>query len=144
MTVPKRPSQEPRPMSDRRLRVALAWSVAWIGALSALNSEKSLAIEPPVRLHPAGTFVEEAAGYAQYAPEALVGKAAPDVNLKMLEKGEFRLKEQRDAKVVMLDFWATWCGPCVAELPTLAQVAKEYQDKGVIFCAVNEQEKNDE
>ncbi len=41
----------------------------------------------------------------------------------------------------MLDFWATWCPPCVEELPILSKVAEAYKDKGVVFCAVNQQEK---
>lgn len=77
-------------------------------------------------------------------PSPLLGKSAPDIDLKLLEKGNFRLKEHRDAHVVMLDFWATWCPPCVRELPILAEVAREYKDKGVVFCAVNVQEESKE
>ena len=66
------------------------------------------------------------------------------MNLKLLDEGEFRLKDHRDTRLVMLDFWATWCGPCVQELPLLAEVAAAYKDKGVVFCAVNQQEKPDQ
>ena len=36
-------------------------------------------------------------------------------------------------KVVVVDFWATWCGPCVAEMPHMKQLYAEYHDKGVEF-----------
>ena len=40
-------------------------------------------------------------------------------------------------KVVVIDFWATWCGPCVAELPTMKKLYAEYKDKGVEFIGVS-------
>jgi thiol-disulfide isomerase/thioredoxin len=105
--------------------------------------EKSFAFEPPKGAQKVTSFME-ALGGAQAPSSPLVGKLAPDVNLKLLDQGDFRLKDHRDAHVVMLDFWATWCGPCVQELPLLAEVAAAYKDKGVVFCAVNEQEKPDQ
>ena len=43
---------------------------------------------------------------------------------------EFRLSEFR-GKVVLIDFWATWCGPCVRELPNVKQAWNRYKDKGL-------------
>lgn len=43
-------------------------------------------------------------------------------------------------KIVVLDFWATWCGPCRESLPTVARVCSEYADKDVLFRAVNVKE----
>ena len=40
-------------------------------------------------------------------------------------------------KVVVIDFWATWCGPCVAEMPTMKKLYAEYKDKGVEFIGVS-------
>ncbi|MBX5482042.1 MAG: TlpA family protein disulfide reductase [Myxococcaceae bacterium] len=52
--------------------------------------------------------------------------------------GTISLAEARaKGKVVMVDFWATWCGPCVEELPSLVKLAKEYESKGVVFVAAN-------
>ncbi len=78
------------------------------------------------------------------APSPLVGKPAPLINLKRLDKGEFRLADHRNKDVVMIDFWATWCGPCVMELPILAEVADSYKDKGVTFYAINLRETPEE
>ena len=44
-------------------------------------------------------------------------------------------------KVVVIDFWATWCGPCVAEMPTLRKLYAEYKDRGVEFIGVSLDEK---
>jgi thiol-disulfide isomerase/thioredoxin len=39
--------------------------------------------------------------------------------------------------IIMLDFWATWCGPCVRAMPDVDGVAKKFKDKGLVFYAVN-------
>lgn len=75
-------------------------------------------------------------------PEPAVGEGdpAPVFSLPLLEsEGEFSLAAHR-GKVVVLDFWATWCGPCVRGLPTVSGVTREMADKGVVFAAVNLQE----
>src|SRR5262245_10115539 len=68
----------------------------------------------------------------------LVGKPAPAVKLPLLNGGEFRLGDHAGKNVVVLDFWATNCPPCIEELPLLAQLAADYQSKGVVVCAINE------
>jgi thiol-disulfide isomerase/thioredoxin len=70
-------------------------------------------------------------------PSPLLGKAAPPIKLALVKEGELDLANHAGKDVVMLDFWATWCGPCVAEMPILAKVAQEYADKGVVLYAVN-------
>ncbi|MFN3193227.1 MAG: TlpA family protein disulfide reductase [Aureliella sp.] len=72
----------------------------------------------------------------------LVGKLAPEFSLKKLDGELFRLREQR-GQVVVLDFWASWCGPCVQTMPLLESAVDEIGDPGVKLLAVNLQE-NDE
>jgi len=55
--------------------------------------------------------------------------SAPDFTLKTIEGHEVALSGLR-GKVVLLDFWATWCGPCKESIPHLIQLYKSYQDKG--------------
>ena len=70
------------------------------------------------------------------APHPSVGKPAPDVTFTLLDDSTVRLAGQK-GKVVVLDFWATWCGPCVAGLPKIAEVTKKLADRGVVFYALN-------
>ncbi len=76
-------------------------------------------------------------------PSPLVGKPAPDIELEMLG-GEFVQLTDLKGEIVILDFWATWCGPCLASMPTLMDVAAEFQPQGVALIAVNQQEDPDE
>jgi thiol-disulfide isomerase/thioredoxin len=108
--------------------------------------EKTFAFQPPEGAKKFKSFqdaIMQATGGARNpdAPSPLVGKPAPAVSLKLLEGGEFQLKDHHGKDVVMIDFWATWCGPCVMELPLLTEVAADYKDKGVAFFAINLQEK---
>jgi thiol-disulfide isomerase/thioredoxin len=65
----------------------------------------------------------------------LVGKAMT-VAGKTLEGKEVNLKDYR-GKVVLVDFWATWCGPCIAEMPNVKKLYKEYHDKGFDVLAIS-------
>jgi thiol-disulfide isomerase/thioredoxin len=69
----------------------------------------------------------------------LRGKPAPDFSLHDLAGKPRHLAALR-GQVVMLDFWATWCGPCRAELPTVVKLATEYKRKGLVVWAVNVRE----
>ena len=73
-------------------------------------------------------------------PHPLVGEAAPEVKLDLLDGDSFDLAEQKGKNVVILDFWATWCGPCRQAMPVIEKVADKYKDKGVMLVAVNLEE----
>jgi peroxiredoxin len=70
------------------------------------------------------------------AATQLRGTEAPDFVLKSLAGKNFRLSELR-GEVVMLSFWATWCGDCRAQLTELATMHDRYQDAGVELLAVS-------
>ncbi|MDF1644654.1 MAG: TlpA disulfide reductase family protein [Pseudomonadales bacterium] len=71
------------------------------------------------------------------APKAAV--AAPDFTLKSSTGENQRLSELK-GEVVMINFWASWCGPCRQEMPELAAIQKKYQDLGFTVLGVNVEE----
>ncbi len=81
---------------------------------------------------------------AEPGPHPLVGQAAPEVKLELLDGGELNLAAFKGKKVVILDFWATWCGPCVQAMPVIDKVAEKFKDQGVVLYAVNLQEEPDD
>ncbi len=67
---------------------------------------------------------------------------APAFQLKDLDGKELKLQAYR-GKVILLNFWATWCGPCRAEIPSLITLQKHYKDRlQVIGVAVDEDDEN--
>jgi thiol-disulfide isomerase/thioredoxin len=66
---------------------------------------------------------------------------APDFTLKSSTGENVRLAEQR-GQVVMLNFWASWCGPCRQEMPLLDGMAKKYGKMGFVLYGVNVEEDN--
>jgi thiol-disulfide isomerase/thioredoxin len=67
------------------------------------------------------------------APEILFSEA---LNQKGLSPANFT------QKYVVLDFWATWCGPCVASLPHLSEMSQKYSSDSVVFAIISSEKKN--
>ncbi len=61
---------------------------------------------------------------------------APDFTLKDIEDRDVRLSDY-EGKVVLLNFWATWCGPCKIEMPWFVEFQQKYKDRGFSVIAVS-------
>ena len=63
-------------------------------------------------------------------------KAAPDFTLRDANGATVKLSDYK-GKVVLLNFWATWCGPCKIEIPWFIQFEKAYKDRGFITLGIS-------
>jgi peroxiredoxin len=73
---------------------------------------------------------------SSYVSADTTKKVAPDFTLKSNQDSNMRLSEQR-GNVVLVNFWASWCGPCREELPKMEKLQQDYQDLGFTILAVN-------
>jgi peroxiredoxin len=109
----------------RRLAMALVVVAILAVALFAIRGQSGGGVE--------ATIV--AAGHAE------VGHAAPDFTTPALNGGTVRLSSLR-GKVVLINFWATWCTACQAEMPAIEQVWDRYRGRGLEVIAVDFREGN--
>ena len=65
-----------------------------------------------------------------------LGQIAPDFKLKDLQGNQVQLSALK-GKIVLLDFWATWCGPCRMEIPMLQNLSKKLADKDLVVIGIN-------
>jgi len=99
---------------------------------------------------PPGTFAftpppgatEQTPGGSDKRSAALLGRPAPDFKLRSLDGKEVQLADFR-GQVVLLDFWATWCGPCREEMPKLNKLSKDFKNKGVVVLGIDAGEAED-
>ncbi len=73
------------------------------------------------------------------APGGVLNQLAPDFTLADMQGNQVTLSQFR-GKVVLLNFWATWCPPCREEMPSMEQLHQRYKDQGLVMLAVNVEE----
>jgi len=82
-------------------------------------------------------FVCMALFFSQGSFSASEGQMAPNFKLPGINTGNLMSLKSQRGKVVYLDFWASWCGPCRQSLPMLNELRKELRSKGFEVIAVN-------
>ena len=123
------------------LAVVLVIAAAGIGLLaSAKSPSPEPASAPAPSQRPTPLAPSSAAVDAAFRDLDLVkpsrSKAAEDFTLPALDGGTFRLAEQR-GKIVLVNFWATWCPPCLEEMPAMERLWRKHKDAGFVLVAVS-------
>jgi len=73
------------------------------------------------------------------APESVIGTKVEDFSLSD-SHGELRSLSEWNNKVIVLNFWATWCAPCREEIPAFVELQQQYESKGLQFIGIALQE----
>ncbi len=116
-----------------------------LAAVSAPSSDSAGEPSPPKPEAPAGKPPPVRAGRAFTVEEAIKElslvrpsrqKRAEDFTVPTPEAGSFRLGEHR-GKVILVNFWATWCPPCLEEMPALDRLYRRHKDAGFVMVAVS-------
>jgi thiol-disulfide isomerase/thioredoxin len=89
-----------------------------------------------------GTTPNNPAGQSSQPARPTIAKnggLAPEINLKSMTGDQITLSKL-EGRPVLVNFWATWCGPCREEFPALVRAYRKYQDKGLVIIGVNFQD----
>ncbi|BBM72671.1 TlpA family protein disulfide reductase [Rhodothermus marinus] len=118
----------PRLSPRRRLEGAAAWTGALFGGVVMLSG---LALGALAYLRQQQPEIVQ--------PPGVVGRPAPELVFRLVDTDEPRTLADYRGKVILLNLWATWCGPCLAEIPELNRFQQAYQDRGVVVIMISDE-----
>jgi len=75
--------------------------------------------------------------------DTLIGKSAPDFTRKDFSGKTIRLSDYKNKNFILLDFWASWCIPCIREIPKIKDLHSKYSEKGLEIISISADEDND-
>lgn len=107
---------------------------SWILVAIALVAALALVVHRTQRIAAGPRSAQSSAPVAKLSTAGM--KPAPDLTLKDLNDKEVNLKDF-SGKVVLVNFWATWCDPCRTEIPWLIELQKKYGDQGFEVLGVS-------
>lgn len=92
----------------------------------------------------AACVISATASAQRRAPSSLrLGDQAPELNLTFVKGEPVTLAEGKGTDVYIVEFWATWCGPCLTSIPHLTELQKKYGDKGLVIVGVTDEDPAD-
>lgn len=104
-------------------------------------SKSDFSFEPPEDTRLVEEFKRPSPERPEPKKSELIGKPAPEFTLLDVDGAEVKLSDFK-GKVVLLDFWATWCGPCVQAMPQLQSLFENYKGKNVVILGINSWERD--
>jgi len=130
--------------NDDTARIALMKAVLYLQVLGepAAGREMLLALQtnfagtkPAASVNRVLEQLDQAKQSAS-AHSSLVGQPAPDLTFTWSDKGDLTTLSALKGKVVVLDFWATWCGPCISSFPQVRELTAHYRGAPVVVLGV--------
>jgi peroxiredoxin len=100
-------------------------------------TETDFSTAPPAGAEKTDAPITSLGGLAEDSPHPLLGQPAPAFQTIDPDGEPIDLERHLGKNLVLLDFWATWCGPCVEAMPDVDAVADKYADRGLVFYSVN-------
>lgn len=129
----------PPPMLNRTLLLSIGGGALLLILMLMLLRPEPAAPQITIQPSPDGPAViaPESHMLGQQVPQ--IGEPAPDFSFTMPDGSEMKLSDYRGQKVI-INFWASWCAPCKAEMPDIQRVYDAHREDGLVVLAVNREE----